>query len=184
MKKLFLVMVMGMMSLSLCAQDCKNSLAISFGTITHRTFRGLGQSEYWDDEDEKGEYFGSFSLEYFRNLNKIFGVGAIANYEHEKEPLIDLYGNYIALMPTVRAYWFNHTNEKVNFAMYSKLAVGPDLCFRSYDTGSETESETSIKLAFQASVISFEVGGRRLRGFLELGYGMQGIVNIGLRYSF
>jgi hypothetical protein len=40
------------------------------------------------------------------------------------------------------------------------------------------------KFAPQLTALGFDVGGRHLRFFAELGYGVEGVVNIGLNYRF
>ena len=45
-------------------------------------------------------------------------------------------------------------------------------------------SETTFEVNWQISLLGLEAGSERLRGFIELGTGEQGIGLIGLRYKF
>ena len=78
-------------------------------------------------------------------------------------------------MPSVRFAWL----DKKRVALYSKAAIGA-----TFDSGQYQGShDDRWEVAFQASAFGVEVGGA-FRGFLELGYGMQGIVNFGIKYRF
>ena len=46
------------------------------------------------------------------------------------------------------------------------------------------KSDKGTRFAYQASVIGFEAGSDNLRAFVELGYGFQGIGQVGVCYKF
>jgi len=63
--------------------------------------------------------------------------------------------------------------------MYSKLALGVLI---GSDSG-EPNDKTTAALGWQASAVGAEFGSS-FRGFVELGFGEQGILLAGLRYKF
>jgi len=89
----------------------------------------------------------------------------------------------MTLMPAVKLDWL----RQKNFGMYSKLAIGATLRSEKIDyetAGHDDYSNTEMHVNWQVSLLGLEVGGRNLRGFLEVGTGEQGIFDIGLRYKF
>ena len=50
--------------------------------------------------------------------------------------------------------------------------------------GGQDNEESIQMLAAQASPVCMEFGGKTLRGFLETGWGNQGLLNFGVKYSF
>ena len=153
----------------------------------------------------------TFNLQYDCSLRKHLGVGVSLGYQRLKmdqetnyirskgqqtSPFGNTYtlwecehrnGNLnrrvIYIMPEITVYWFK--NNYV--AMYSKGAIGVrfDIESRLLYTGTpkseKLPTENKAKLCFQVSPVSLEVGGRRWRGFFELGYGMQGIAQFGVK---
>ena len=82
-------------------------------------------------------------------------------------------------MPSVKYSWI----AKNHFRLYTKAALG--IQHYKLDAISRGNSypethENNCKVAYQFSPVGIEVGGERMRGFLELGYGKQGIYNIGM----
>jgi hypothetical protein len=69
--------------------------------------------------------------------------------------------------------WFN----REHLGMYSKLSLGLTLAING-------QCEAMLLPAFQTSAVSMEFGGKALRGFLETGWGNQGLLNFGMKFSF
>ncbi|MBO4768722.1 MAG: hypothetical protein J5495_04215 [Bacteroidales bacterium] len=90
-------------------------------------------------------------------------------YEYKGKLAIDMLMPMVSLKP----FWFNH--KKVS--MYSKVAAGAFFILPSGDNSTETS------FGFQVSPVGIEFG-RSWRGFAELGFGMQGIINFGLCKRF
>ena len=63
--------------------------------------------------------------------------------------------------------------------MYSKLSLGMMLLL-----GGKNEAKPIPMLAVQASSVCMEFGGEALRGFLETGWGNQGLLNFGVKFSY
>lgn len=149
------------------------------------------------------------TLEYFYHLNKHWAIGAnlgIAESEAEARVKwgdkakdgdtfsyvfggiiyclfptsdIQIHTNSQFLMPSVKYSWI----AKNHFRLYTKAALG--IQHYKLDAISRGNSypethENNCKVSYQFSPVGIEVGGERMRGFLELGYGKQGIYNIGM----
>ena len=158
----------------------KNEIMIGGGYATPTLFaESLGDVFTGDDKS-----MGVYSVTYLRNLNKHFSVGATLAFEdiYCEAKTQKIHSDYLSIMPTSRAYWFRGKN----FGMYSRLAAG--LAVNFYKDGatddSPGKSATAMDFAFQASPVCLEAGSEKVSGFLELGYGFQGIFNVGVKFGF
>ena len=92
--------------------------------------------------------------------------------------------SYLTLMPAVK---FDYLRKK-HFGMYSKLAIGATLRTEKVDYDSNIDAkdhdESDFHINWQLSLLGLEAGGQALRGFIELGFGEQGIYVIGVKYRF
>lgn len=135
---------------------------------------------------EDSHYSGQFSLEYGHWFNKVLSVGGAFVYEsmsgnlvREKSGEVDnsnstsTHYNVFSVLPIVRASWMNFRHV----GLYSKAGIG--LCV--FDGSSDGADCT---MAVQISPVCCDFGGRNLRGFVELGFGSQGLVSGGLRYRW
>ena len=131
-----------------------------------------GDLEYPHIIDHGGT--GSFSFQYLYSINKRIKLGGTVCYENtwgEWNNGSYYKIHYPAIMATSKFMWFN----REHFGMYSKLSLGMTMLL----------NEESIQmLAAQASPVCMEFGGKTLRGFLETGWGNQGLLNFGMKYSF
>lgn len=167
----------------------KNEISVSVGLATHQfisvAFGDAFASIISGDNGGENSY-GAYSLTYLHNCSKHIAVGATATFEHtykdSKHFEKKFSDNFLAVMPTARAYWFRNKT----IGMYSRLAAG--VAFNFYDKlkddASSTESKSDLLFAFHAAPVSLEVGSNKVSGFLELGYGYQGIVNAGIKIGF
>lgn len=194
---LILAAVLCMGTLSMNAQkgyeDIRHEVAVGIGVYSN--------SQWIDDLEtvtttfnhvtyDNESYKGPLSVEYFYHMKSWLGVGGIFAYGRHTQDVY--YGqlklgeakdSYFTLMPAVKFDWL----RKKNFGMYSKLAFGTTLRNEKADYESpekEGYSETTFEVNWQISLLGLEAGSERLRGFLELGTGEQGIGLIGLRYKF
>ena len=130
--------------------------------------------------------YGSVNLEYYRTLNKTFSVGAAVSWfggaadelNKDNVKVGDSKYSGFALMLAAKVFWL----KKQKVAMYSKLAAGVTL-LDDYDEESDSHSFDPYWAA-QVIFASVQFGGERFRGFVETGSGMQGLVLVGLSYSF
>ena len=121
---------------------------------------------------------GGFSFQYLYSLNRTIKLGGTVCYEKtwgEWNNGSDYIVHYPAIMATSKFTWFN----REHFGMYSKLSLGMMLLIDG-----KNEDKPIPMLAAQASTICMEFGGKSLRGFLETGWGNQGLLNIGVKFSF
>lgn len=151
---------------------------------------------------------GTIGVEYFHYFNNHVAVGvdltsetymlSFKNYAGKDadgnaiyKPGSKSYTSMTSIMPAVKVPWFNTRHV----GMYSKAAFGGMLAHSdrvSYSTTDENGNVTTttnpatnqFSWATQITPIALEVGGRSLRGYAEIGFGMQGTLLAGLKYSF
>ena len=201
MKKVMLMAVaalMATMTVQAQNEDLKNEIGVSYGLGVSTIGDGLGNGigtglgnifgnmlGYRYDNESR---FGSLSVEYFRHLNSTpkLAFGGIFSYSRYGEDALkddtkigDRSRNYFTLMPAMKYAWIN----KHHFALYSKLAVGATLMSFKVTENGKSESESKLYFMGQVSAIGVEFGSK-LRGFVEVGAGEQGIVLGGIKYKF
>lgn len=152
----------------------------------------------------------TLSLRYEATLGKHFGIGACFGYdylrmyqetetifpdEELKRPNGDTYTTWdhsydygtlrrhiFFVMPEATIYWF----KRNHVSMYSKLAAGMRFVAesRTFDSARRDIRELKKKGFYgHVSPVCVEFGGQKWRGFVELGYGAQGIVQYGAKYT-
>lgn len=135
---------------------------------------------------------GSIGLQYYHYIGSgrwAFGVDASFEYTSLKaapksnpENVSQARMSFVSLMPGVKAEWFNTPH----FGMYSKLSLGVTGYFSTQkDTnGVDSSIKPAAIFALQANPICMEFGSPAVRGFIEAGFGTQGIIMGGLKYCF
>ena len=177
-------------------EETKHEVAVGFGALSNSQWIDVfedvsltsitaGQARF------NNEHFsGPISVEYFYHAKPWLGVGGVVAFGQNKQDMLllgekegELKHSYYTLMPAVKLDWL----RKQYFGMYSKLAVGLTLRTESLDSDApnvKAETETMAHVNWQLSALGIEAGAPTLRGFVELGFGEQGIALIGLRYKF
>ena len=198
MKKILLLAVAAMMATvnaNAWEDNVKQEVAISYGVWSNsdiiNAFETIGTNIFASTGDE--HFMGPIGVEYFYHLNKWFSVGGIGCYGQMHQDLFltgkkngkdgEIKNYYLTLMPAMKFDWV----RKSHFGVYSKLGIGGTLRNEKidYDAASKDDySDTEVHVNWQISLLGLEAGGNRLRGFLEIGTGEQGIFDIGLRYKF
>jgi len=178
-------------------EDTKHEIAISYGIDSNSQILdvfeealGYGLAGYRFNNER---FFGPISVEYFNRVKPWLGVGGIlvygqnkldAYYVTDKEKKDgELMNRYFTVMPAVKFDWL----RKKHFGMYSKMGVGVTLRHENYDNTDkkiEDDKDTQLHINWQATVLGIEAGSPRVRGFLEAGFGEQGIFSAGVRYKF
>lgn len=179
-------------------QELKHEFGISYGVGVSIIGDGIGNAvgraifeslmgTEWDDSKQ----LGTLAAEYFYHLDDPkLAVGGILTYAQYGEDLVkknssikvgERTRHYISAIPAVKYSWVN----KNNWAIYSKIGVGPMLMMeRAEDLEKDTDDKDSkLYFMYQVSAIGIEFGGK-LRGFIEGGVGEQGILLAGLKYKF
>ncbi len=186
-KKCMAVMASALMMVSANAQELKNELSVSWGEATNIELSELlllGITDAVLGEDPNPHYTGAFTLQYFRNVSPKLWVGGNFTYEHswartknaQGQSELDHSFHYFTLMPAVKYKWVNTSVV----GLYSKLGVGITYGHLS----SDGDSNDGVVFNYQVTPIGFEIGNTRVRAFSELGWGAQGIIQVGARYNF
>ena len=193
MKKILTILLSLFIALSVNAKDYNNELSFTYGQFTVPQFAyvmggvlgsafTLGHFTF-----DNTKFIGAAGFEYVHYTNDWFGFGGTVmcdystsdayNVSSEGEKTYNGKFNlgFISIMPNVKFSWFNR--EKVS--LYSKLALGPGIVFSNGDS-----IENNITFAAQVTPIGVDFGKNTIRGFAELGVGMQGILNLGIRKLF
>lgn len=158
-------------------------VAMTFGSILGVAFSG----GLWSFDNINAT--GAFGLEYYHNFNDRIAVGGICCYDAFMADAIDedggqkinkgRYGShFINVMPAFRVNWFDR--ERVS--MYSKIAAGAMLQISPDDELGENTTDWAF--AAHLSLAGVEFGSRTFRGFVEAGWGMQGILTFGVKKAF
>lgn len=147
----------------------------------------------------------SLFAEYLYHFNKHLAVGLSAGYARVgqqelwdtswySDPSLDnpsamypsnkhvyLKTQTLFVMPTLKFTWYNNHH----FAFYSRGGLGGQYYKLDAESRDYPERhESHLKLSYQFSPVGIEVGGDLIRFFSELGYGKQGVFNMGVVTHF
>ncbi|MBO7558464.1 MAG: hypothetical protein J6T52_08200 [Bacteroidaceae bacterium] len=185
----------------------ETSLAEGIGEGLGKAFATLITLGMYDPnktiKDEKST--PAFTLQYLYRVSPKLKVGAAVTYQHtsytlsmktkESSTYNEMAKNkndYFIVMPTMKALWL----DKKNVSLYTKVAGGICIASSSSDVKkgvsdedakyllSEVETNKGTRFGYQISPIGCEFGTKNIRGFVELGYGFQGIGQAGLCIQF
>jgi hypothetical protein len=161
-------------------------LGTSIGTVVNK----LDDLRRWLDIDDglvvkSGGTFGVINLGYTYQLNKVVSIGGAIGLNSMKIRLEDNTGkidaaraNIWMLMSSAKFDWFRTRSDV--FGMYSKVNLG----VMGIGASLMEEAHKTLWLPTgHLSLIGLEVG-KGFSGFMELGVGMQGIVQAGVRARF
>lgn len=142
----------------------------AFGaSLGFATASGEGAHVKWDDRFHSDNGYQN-PIDYIWN-----GTA----YELWANSDIELHSKSEFLMPEVKYSWI----AKTHFRLYSKLGFGAQhykLDVTSDGNSFPERHENGLRLASQVSPLGVETGGKCMRGFVELGYGKQGVFNLGI----
>lgn len=166
----------------------KNQLALGGGLGSVPSFVDFAMTIGTLGNTSYNKTSGAWSLQYLRFVTPKMGVGGIVSFEHQsgvEKGLInegvkeDIGQSDFVIMPAFSCYWYrNHI-----VGVYSKIAAGVD--FISYKGNTkDIINGKDTEFAFQFSPGCVDVGGANVRFFAETGFGYQGIVTMGVHYSF
>ena len=163
----------------------QNEIALSYGQLSFpqtvyvlgEVFGAVFSLGHFAPQDTR--FIGQFGLEYTHWVGRWVGLGAIATTEYMTSTVnngesSDYSMFVVSAVPTVKLSWFNYEHV----GMYSKLGVGV-----SDYIGLDSEHPNQFIFAFQLSPVCVDFGGSSFRGFVELGYGVQGPC-LGVKYIF
>lgn len=132
---------------------------------------------------------GIINLGYAYQVNKTWQFGVAFGFNRLSVELSDntgsiqpLTANLFTIMNTAQVNWFRTGNDV--FGMYSKVGLGVVLANYGLMVGTADEMKgTKPFFAPHLTAVGLEVG-RNFRGFLEIGAGMQGVVQMGIKARF
>lgn len=172
--------------------DYPNELSFSYGvsligSATNSAIVRFNILQQFSDGDyvniRSGGSKGVLNLGYVYHTSRVFGVGGNFGFnrmsvkmEDETGKLTAASANVFFLMADAKLNWF----RRDIFGMYSKLGLGV-MCI---NTNLMEETGGNIWLPTgHLSLIGMELG-RQFCGFMELGVGMQGVAQFGVKYHF
>ena len=155
----------------------------------------------------------SWGIRYFYHINPHVAIGAVfgkaSSYDeletpydpedpdsYALSPYAHIHTRSTFAMPAVKYSWIYSDM----FSLYSMAALGaqyshtwasvhtikasllPEISYQHHRQ--EVFDRKRWKLDPQLTALGFDVGGRHLRFFAELGYGIEGVVNFGMSYRF
>ncbi len=167
----------------------KNEISAGYGILSYPEmfdeFSGFWSNVFGSDSIKSvtGPNYGTLSFGYQRTLGKVISLGVTASINPILSNLVYKKGTTgtsaemaFSLMPKMEITYVQHGV----FAAYSAIAVGVSYLTRKVnnDNGT-TESGTLWRVGYQVSLVGLRVG-KNVGGFLELGFGYQGICRLGL----
>lgn len=175
------------------SDDIKHEVGVSYGGGSVSTWASIGRAigdalfSGLNVRYENSSWFGSLSAEYFYHVDDGVGIGAIGCFSQDNDDLLidntkqgDRTTQFITLMPALKYEYL----RKKHFGMYFKAAAGYTLKRVNEVYKSEDKTKTDGMFNFQISLLGMEAGSQHLRGFIEAGFGEQGIILAGLRCKF
>ncbi len=148
-------------------------------------------------ETQNRKTIGAITAQITHRKHRAVSFGIALSYEQTKEDCIrsfnkevstkvgELTNRYISATPLLRFNWFDYCG---NVLLYSKLAAGITFIGDKYTNMSESsydvKSQKQHYFAYQVSPIGFMLVGRKFGGFIEAGFGTQGVVQAGVVCSF
>jgi len=198
MKKLLLLLFIIISVSSLKAQSFDHhEFSLSYGVITPDRFYSF-KSPTLDDQLPDDRYvrdnyksMGNLFLSYrFISLNEYFMWGGTVGYGTSTSDVYYMSVNQGTVDRQFITGAFELQFRYVNngpFQMYSGLGLGVTYGMEQFtasdDSGIKSGNRSMILPGYQVNVVGVRFG-RRLAGYLELGFGYKGIMNVGIAYTF
>lgn len=161
------------------------SVLSTFGSVVIGSLSNLLDLTEGEISVKPGGTYGVINLGYSYQLNKTISIGGGVAFNRLSVDLKDNTGkispaavNIWTIMSTGKFDWFRTRSDM--FGMYSKVGLG----IMAVGGSLMEELHKTIWLPTgQLSLIGLEVG-RGFSGFMELGFGNQGIAQLGVRARF
>lgn len=144
------------------------------------------------------DHVGAVFFTYTRRLNKVIGIGVTFCYDPVRITYFDKYNepsipickvseDCYTIMPHLKINWLN--TKYVN--LYSKVALfgfhyftyKQEVYYPELYEVTPPNPEETIMEAFQFTPIGIEIGTKRCAGFMQFGYGQEGMLCVGFRYG-
>lgn len=188
-----MVAILAVSSVSAQSDEPKQEIAVSVGQFSNSDWLNIFEivvEAVFGEKYNDGSFVGPISMEYYYHIKPWIGVGAMAVYgqlsqdsQKDGEKVGQKTNRYFTVMPAVKFDWL----RRDVVGLYSKLGVGATLRNEKREFDGErskyNSDKTDVHVNWQVSLIGVELG-KSLRGFAELGFGEQGVAQIGVRYRF
>lgn len=172
------------------------SIAVS-ATLTTLVTLGTNTA-YYTYGNEK--VIPTISAEYYWHVNKVVGWGGLVAFNGSSR---DMYVNWhdnvndthrmeksgeatrrnLSLIPMAKIDWLRCRY----FGLYSKAGLGVSFMFEHQEDdveGGTDFTDTTVIPNFQTTLLGIEAGSQRMRAYVEVGIGEQGMALAGLKYKF
>jgi outer membrane protein W len=191
-KQIIIISLLLVLSATIFAQDKKHEIVLGYGVGTHYAiveemagvlgiFITLGT---FNAEYESGT--GAILLGYRYSAGEKFSIGIDGSYTKIKEilkiqskPVGSFYKQFYTIAPYVA---YNYI-KKEKFSMYSGIGLGYTFVKDEYtmdDGGNETNNSGEFAFHLSAFGVRF---GKNIGGYVEVGYGYKGLVNLGVSFK-
>lgn len=209
MKKILYTLFAGIMVIpaTLLAQETNQSQKTDQSELTNEVFAGYGAAtiyyftnpvhhnyddsynfypQYTGDPSSAGTFFAGYN----RALTRVFNMGIVFSYMQFQTPVssssydVTYAGtSYDNLMSMIARLKFAYVNKGA-IQVYSGVAIGitVDLNKTTLNGGQEYRDK-NLRPAGEIILMGIR-GGRKLGGFVEFGFGTNGIVTGGVSYKF
>ena len=189
-------------ALSLCATSLVFAQEESDIFTRHEVSLGYGpffqSTSFWSPDyySARDDYFGAISASYTYKFNKVIGIGATLAFDHNNQKIYDLRNDNVAVCNLKQNIITALVHVKVNWVrtkivtMYSKVGLGGSY-YANNVTRLQPEEAYEIKpenlkkfdVGYSIIPVGIELGTKQYAGFLQMGYGVEGIFSIGFRYG-
>ena len=168
----------------LSAQELPNNqVNVGYGIFTSYEAIGVGKSTTLFNSSRDfhiTENTGAIRLEYFRVLKKRFMVGA--SFTYQKFKVVPLFGlnleqeEHTAIIYTPALETAFTFLSKKNFDLYSGLGLGHSFTY---------DKENRLGGSFNSHLDAIGIRiGRKIGGFVAVGYGYKGLIHCGVNFRF
>lgn len=173
--------VLLLLPISLCAQDYKHEVSVSYGFMPSSFIYDVLSNDFGSYPDKRigdDKMLGPMSLEYYNRLSPVWSIGVTGVYSrldynlYEKDAVYNKCANHVTVLVGAKAHWLRGDV----FRMYSKAAIGA-----TYSIVNQYMKVPVLLPNFQLSLLGFNVMFcPQLGMFAELGIGEQGILHGGI----
>lgn len=159
---------------------------------------GGAATGYYNYGDAK--YIPTITAEYYYHVNKYIGLGGFVGFNgltrdmyvnwndnvngtHHKEKSGEATRRNLSIIPGAKIDWL----RMKNFGLYSKAGVGVTFMYehqKDDEANGLDYSDTTVIPNINLSLLGMEAGSENIRGFIEMGFGEQGILLAGVKYKF
>lgn len=194
MKKTILILSLFAGSLQLNGQYLHHDITASYGIVTTDQVADVLKDvlttifSFGTYEKDNYNYSGALFLTYKRPVTFRLHLGGTIGMDNVSGDLVSdniKYGEFATSHTTLATEADLRWVKRNWLQMYSGLGLGYTFTSEqgTYTNTGESDINRSGHLAIQANALGIRLG-KRLGGFMEVGFGYKGILNFGLSYQF